>query len=218
MRKPARLLGAGILASLILASAVATASAGRLEVSNQNFRIVFSPLRFETGGGTPINCTVTMEGTFHYRTILKVARSLIGYVTRAIVARPCSGFGQAYAYNGTEGELTSNVNSLPWHVTYEGFTGSLPAIATIRLLLSGWRFILRGALSICLSIYGPNRNASAIAIRRAETGAITGIEPDGTIGYAPEANPGGECGTGFFSGLGATTVLGRAEAITVRLI
>lgn len=71
-----------------------------------------------------------MEGTFHYRTIVKVERSLIGYVTRAIFGRPCTGFGEMWEYNGTEGSLTSNVNSLPWHFTYDGFNGTLPNISS----------------------------------------------------------------------------------------
>lgn len=216
MRKSIKLLGMALVSALILASAVTAASARNLEVSNQNFRIVYSPLSFEAAA--TINCSVTLEGTFHYRTIVKSIGALIGYVTRAIVRRPCEGLGEAWAYTEREGELTNNVTSLPWHVTYEGFEGTLPDIRTIRLLLRGAKFAIQGIFGICLSIYGPNRNIEAIATRSVATGAITEVNPDNSRTYTPESNPGGECGAGRFRGRGTTTVLGSSTSITVRLI
>jgi hypothetical protein len=204
---------ATLFATLALASAVSVASARNFSVSNQNFRIVYTPLQSETGGGTPINCSVTLEGSFHYRTNAKTIGALTGYITRAQVHRPCSGFGEAWIYNGTEGGLTNNVNSLPWHTTFEGFTGTLPSISTMRLLLSGFRYLVQASFGICLSIYGPNRTQNAIASLNA-SGVITGVSPDSQL-IAEES---GICGSLNYSGNGTVTVLGTSTSITVRLI
>jgi hypothetical protein len=212
MRTSIKLAGAALVAALVFAGTVTAASARNLSISNQNFRVVYTPLIFEIGSGTPINCNVTMEGSFHYRTSSKSIGSLTGYITRAVVSHPCTGFGEAWIYNGIDRALTNNVNSLPWHTTFEGFTGTLPAIASLRLLAIGSRFVIQGVFGVCLSVYGPNSN-NAIATLNA-SGVITEIHPESQA--IPQES--GTCGTGVFSGRGVVTVLGSTTSITIRLI
>jgi hypothetical protein len=83
MRTAMRALGATLAASLLLAGAVSSASARIISSSNQNIRVTWASLEFS--GSVTIRCPVTFEGSFHARTIAKVARSLIGFVTRASI-------------------------------------------------------------------------------------------------------------------------------------
>jgi len=200
-----------LTATLLMGLAVSSATAGRLSLSNQRFRAVWSPLRFFGEGGieAEIRCPVTLEGSFHSATIQKVLRSLIGYVTRAI-----SGAGRACA----SGSATVLAETLPWHITYEGFSGTLPRITRIRLLLRRVAFIVEPGLSIrCL--YRENGTAQAAGEAIVEAGgAITGLEADRTI-RLPLFSGGGFCPTeGGFEGTGTVTLQGAATRITVRLI
>jgi hypothetical protein len=134
------LLGA-LTAATMLASAIGNASANRLSIApSERFRITWTPITLETAPEAeplPIACNVTLEGSFHYRTIFKVLRSLIGYVTKAATQHPCSGWGEAWYHNGVEeaglGHIT---DTLPWRISYEGFDGILPQIAGVRVLFS----------------------------------------------------------------------------------
>jgi hypothetical protein len=212
MHRSASLVIGALAASLILATT--TASARNLSLSNSNFRATYSPIELETGGGTPISCLVTMEGSFHSTTIVKSIGALIGYITRSSLARPCTGFGEAWIYNGTEGGLTGNVNSLPWHVTYEGFTGTLPAIGRLKLLAHGLRIAVQAVFGVCLSIYGPNKNYNK-SINVKAGGTFGEVSPDETQVIEQES---GNCGAVSFRARGSVTVLGSSTPITVTLI
>jgi hypothetical protein len=214
MRRSIKLGFATVVAAIMLAAAVGTASAGRLETSSQPFRVVWTPLTL-TAGGLTVECPITLEGSFHYRSIAKVIGSLSGLVTRAAVnSAACAGFGRAWVYNGIEETLgTRLTTSLPWHSTFEGFGGTLPNISSIRYLLTGPRFLINCVFS--LSTYGgPTTNLVGIAAITA--GRITGLTPERepTIARTNGACP----SPGEFSGSGAVTVLGSATAITIRLI
>jgi len=110
-------------AALAMGLAVGSVSANRLSVSNRNFRITWTELMF-TSGATSISCPLTLEGSFHYWTIAKVERALIGNISRA-------SFGSASCPGG---HATALQETLPWHVTYDGFRGVLPRITEIFLL------------------------------------------------------------------------------------
>jgi len=129
MHTRSKLALAGLAATLLMAFAVNSASANHLSVSSQNFRLVWTALTFfgEGTGSTEntIICPVTLEGSFHSSTLAKVIGALIGHVTRAtVVGTSCTG-----------GRATILQETLPWHVTYEGFSGTLPRITAVRLLL-----------------------------------------------------------------------------------
>ncbi len=153
MRTSVKLCFTALTAALLLASAIATTSARNLSVSNQQFRVTWQELEFAIEIVTII-CHVTLEGSFHYRTIVKRERTLIGYITQVAVRRPCRN-GEAWAANGREAHPRLGVlaNTLPWHVTYEGFAGTLPCITSIFLLLRGARFKIHSFFNT-LGLYG----------------------------------------------------------------
>jgi hypothetical protein len=175
MRKTLMLAMTALTAAFLLATSVGTASARNLSVSNQNFRIVWRELTF----GGIVNCEVTLEGSFHYRTIVKRERTLIGWITRAIVRHPCR-TGEGWADNGSEvilGGRTAVKATLPWHLTYETFLGTLPTITGLRILLRAPSFVIF-ANNICLARYGlAEDNISALA--RVTGGVIEEVTPVG---------------------------------------
>src|ERR1051325_2819885 len=81
-----KLILAGLAAALTMAIAANSASARNLSISHgELFNAVWRPISFSSGGLVAAECDVTLEGSFHYRTALKVRESLLGYITRAIV-------------------------------------------------------------------------------------------------------------------------------------
>lgn len=120
MRRNMRLLVCTCTAASLLAIAVAVASANRLAFNENGKRFTFASLEF-TGGGATVRCPLTLEGSYHSRTLAKVAEALIGYINRAV-------FGTC-----TGGNWRANTETLPWHLRYAGFTGTLPTITTLKL-------------------------------------------------------------------------------------
>jgi len=224
MRFTIRLALVALAATAVLATAVGGASARNLSVSNTRFRIAWAPLSFNEPGGLGVRCNITMEGSFHTATIAKVERSLIGFVTRARVAQETcrtSLFTTARAipWNGEEVILGATIGqSLPWHVTYEAFRGTLPNITGVVLLLRGVRFRLEIPATGCLGDYG----AAETNLR----GIVNIVSREATT-LTPEANPAAplineieeECpATGTFSGNGTVTLQGTTSRIRVTLI
>lgn len=140
MKERSKLIIAGVSATLVMASAISSASANRLSISHGGlWEAVWRPLRFRTSGAVGVECPVTIEGSFHSATIRKIERLLIGSVTRASIG-PCE-----------IGAATVLSEALPWHVQYLGFLGMLPQIAGVRLILVGVSFRVREVLGrVCL--------------------------------------------------------------------
>ena len=206
MRTSAKLGLTALMAALLLASAISTASARSLSVSNQNIRVMWSSLEFN--GGVIVRCRVTLEGSFHSRTIVKMARTLIGAITRATVDE----------LDCTNGNGRPRNETLPWHITYEGFTGTLPNITSVFVLLSRLRFLLT-VPGLCTGEYGiATDNITGRATLNAGR-EITELEPvagrnratlhSGTV-FCP--------GSGTFGGRGTVTLLGTTTRIRVTLI
>jgi len=198
---------AGLTAALLMSVTVGTASAGRLSVSNNRFRVTWSPLNLNPG---EVRCNVTLEGSFHSATVQKTAGALIGNVTRAIVAPP------AQCRNG---EATVVQESLPWHVRYRGFNGNLPRLSGVILGLVVARLRAHvNSLGATCEITGTPEHPSVGIAEVGEEGRITGYRSDENaripfLGLC--AISGAE---GSYSGTGALTVLNAATSITVRLI
>jgi hypothetical protein len=120
-----------------LALTIGSTSANRLSASNHRFRLTWASLRMfpENETGAPdIRCPVTLEGSFHSATIRKTAGALIGAVTKGIVNAaepPCAG-----------GHATVRQESLPWHVTYESFRGTLPNITSVEFLVRRYSLVI----------------------------------------------------------------------------
>jgi len=204
MRNRTKLVLTALTAALVLSAAVGSASATRLEISNTGIRVLYRALTFsESGGGSETICPVTLEGTFHSRTISKVANSLVGFITRAFSASAsCTGAGRAVVLAGT----------LPWHVRYESFEGTLPNITGINLLLEGASFLITEFGVSCLY----RGQARGTAVREAG-GAITlRADPNRLI---PKSSGGILCpANGRFAGAEPVTNLGGTTPIRVTLV
>ena len=167
---------------------------------------MWRPLTFNsTGGGVrEVKCNVTLEGTFHQRTITKVAGLLMGYVTRAIL-NECS-----------QGAATILTETLPWHVQYAGYTGTLPNITGITqdLIGASYRVQPEGFLA-CLSVTEVNHPGVAISnVTRGEV-LTQRVDETATIPLQGFCAFGGE---GKLSGTGTVTVLGGTAHPLIRLI
>jgi hypothetical protein len=139
-----RLALASLAATLVFAAAADLAGARRIEVSEQRFRVVFPRVGYSSEG-TNVECSITLAGSFHSRTISKVSGQLIGYITSGNVHRPCNA-GEAWLLNGTERLPDGTAPAtLPWHVRYESFSGTLPNITRIKIQIIGYSY-----LEICI--------------------------------------------------------------------
>jgi hypothetical protein len=136
MRTSIKLSLTGLVAALLLSVTVGAASARNLSISNTNARITWSRLEFVA----PITarCQITLEGSFHARTAAKVVGSLVGSVTRATVKTESCTNGRVVASN------------VPWHITYEGFRGTLPNISDVLLLIRDFLFKIERAVGTAL--------------------------------------------------------------------
>lgn len=227
MSRRARLPTGALAAALLLAAAVGTASANRLRFSNQSFRIVWSGLVFVEPNAPmrPIglSCPVTMEGSFHSATISKVRSSLIGYITKAITA-PELCFGEQdprlFIRNGTQIFLDGNTyESLPWHIQYDSFSGTLPAITGVRVGIVGMAFLILDIFHQCLFMSNAANPAYGIFQREAG-GAISGFRAEEMTAIPlKEALNGRPCPMSIrWMETGTVTLLGTTTRITLTLV
>jgi hypothetical protein len=209
MRLRCKLLLAGLAVSLLMSFAVGSASANRISVTNKQIRATWSNLRFADNGGTGrMTCQVTLEGSFHSATLRKIRGALMGYITSAIV----------HSTSCTGGSTTILNESLPWHVTYDSFTGVLPNITGIIILLHSLAFAVElGFGGPCLYAADATHRARGRVNIGAGGGGNT-IDADNTIRLLrtsgtflcpPETS---------FSGSGQVTLQGNTSRISVTLI
>jgi hypothetical protein len=197
------------LVTVLLAAAVTgTATARSFSFSNRNFRVVWTSVEFSSPLGGSTLCRVTLEGSFHSATMSKVDKALIGYVTRASVVNSCIG-----------GRVTIHQETLPWHVTYNGFRGTLPTITSIRILLNGATYDVKSNLLLrtCTVRLEPAHEVLGEGLLNAAS-EITEIRPDETI-RIPVI--GCEIAEGEFrsaAGDGLATLLGNTTRIRITLI
>jgi hypothetical protein len=198
-----RTLLAIIGAAILLGALVSAASAGRLEISTQALRGAFRSVDFNAAFGTT-RCQLTLEGTFHSRTSVKTIGSLVGYLTRAILG-PCA-----------TGAATILTETLPWHVRYSGFEGTLPEIRSIIAHAIGVSARVREPGGItCLLRSSAARPATLTVHRDTVTHAITEAGIGGTVPTGAECF--GAEGT-FTSDSGTITVSNSSTRITINLI
>jgi hypothetical protein len=188
------------LAVALLLVLQANAGAVRLHISNTGIRATYSQLRIadSLGGEIEARCPVTLEGTFHESAITKTADALLGYITRAIVNRAActfhGGITDVTILNGTERLLTGDIptTSLPWHMRYERFFGTLPRITQIDIKvirLAVLALFLGGSCLYRSSTEAPARFGIA---RNLTTGQVTTIFPD-AVTRIPRAGGGIFC-------------------------
>jgi hypothetical protein len=172
MRRRSQIIIAALIAACALAAIVGTANARRLALSENHILAHFRALTFEGGIGPQIVCAVSIEGSFHSRTLEKIARSLIGYISEVRVKRPCTG-GEAWARTTQEGRTPE---SLPWHILYERFIGALPRIEGIELTLDNAAFLVSiPGIGDCLFKATPTSPMRGIVNREVATGRVTGL-------------------------------------------
>ena len=202
---------AALLSTAALGLIVGTATAGRLSVSNQNFRATWTSLEFETASRLGrVLCPTTFEGSFHNGTIVKTLGNLVGYITRAAMGGPETCIG---------GETTILTETLPWHITYNGFNGTLPTI-------TGTKFNL---IRVAFVVHIASANTTCLAASTAERPMRGTVNINGSgeaLTLTPERSAqipltGGICALTrgvMLEDPGTVTVLGSASVITVTLI
>jgi hypothetical protein len=209
MRRRSRLILAGLAATLLMGLATSTASANRLSVGNTKFRITWGTLFIVNDPNFHSRCPITLEGSFHSATIRKVARALIGSVTRGIVKNDSC----------PEGHFTVLQEKLPWHLTFEAFTGTLPTILGFEALLSRYSFQVEYGLSITCLYHDRGSLEENIEMQVLRVGGvITTVTPNekqqgefvsGSIGCPRESG---------ITGVGQAFLLGNTTRIALTLI
>lgn len=166
MLKYSRTLLALVGATVAMGALVATASANRLALNSTSIRATWTSMTF-TALEITVRCRVTLEGTQHSATITKSAGALIGYITGATVDEA----------NCTGGRARANTETLPWHVTYESFTGTLPNIEAISTRVAGGTFEINTPLTLGNCRY---EGSNTGRYNREARGVLTTVEVIGT--------------------------------------
>jgi hypothetical protein len=161
--------------------------------------MTFSVFRPAGGGfGFPSECALTLEGSLHSRTLVKTTGALIGYITRATLGT-CS-----------RGSATILSTSLPWHVRYASFSGTLPNITRLNSTFTGFQYQIREP------VFGVTCLAAGGVGQLNYTREVGGVLPSAEIGGTFPTNCGIET---TVSGISSSlTVLGAATRITATLI
>lgn len=220
-----RRLAAALIAAVALSAAIAvSASARYLSVNSQTFRVTWASMILQNQDWSiSVECNVTIEGTFNERILNKVRGLLIGHVTRAFIGNCVGEENEIYALNGIERlEGVTVGNTLPWHIQYVEFLGTLPTISSIRIAIVDASFLVRSASLFELCLY---RSTTASPWR-----ALMLLAPSGTgvvtsflnIESAPIPRAGGSVfscpSTISPSGGGGMQVLNSTASIVFRLI
>ncbi|HEX7292474.1 MAG TPA: hypothetical protein VF250_15250 [Conexibacter sp.] len=184
-----------LLATLVVAAALGTlvgaASARNLSLSHQTFRATYANVEYQSSIAT-VRCPLTIEGSFHRRTIVKTVGSLVGYITAA-------GHGACSAPGATVLRET-----LPWHIRYASFVGTLPNVTGLNFSVIDYSVTIRDPFgSLCL-IRSTATEPVTLAFTREGLTGISRANLSGTLETA-----GAAC-----NGL-AVTIVGPSTSITV---
>jgi hypothetical protein len=181
----------------LLCAAVGAASARNLSLSTQTLRATWQNLEVSEMFGVIVRCQLTLEGSLHARTHVKVVGTLIGYVNRAAMSCPVF-------------EWRLLTETMPWHVRYRLFAGTLPNIASWWTSIVGFAIGIRSSLG--MSCLGRSTAAEPFQLtynRGAGGGLIEGV----ASGSFPAECGGGATNTLSFAGRTATI-----QAATLTLI
>jgi hypothetical protein len=204
MHRRTKLIIGALTVAIALTAAVASASANRIETSEQQFLVLFRELTF-SGGGANVICPVNLEGSFHSKTLSKVNEQLVGYITEGVAHLPCQ-----------QGSATVQTSSLPWHIHYESFTGTLPNITGINQRSDNGGFIVEVFGAQCL--YEATAASPFKATIVVSGGTVTGLRVNETAAV-PKRSGGILCpGSGTLRGTGTVGRQSDWRPITVRLV
>jgi hypothetical protein len=223
---------AALVAIVALGAAVGTAHARNLSIrgAERGFRftwpafraVIFTGVTIKTGYLT--DCPVTLEGSFHTATVAKINRWLLGYVSSANVAEAsCRGVIGPEEFNGGQPfpvKLRVLRETLPWHLQYLSFAGTLPGIASIRVQFVGAAFQVYELVSGGWCLY---RSEAATPMPYTLTlGAgreVTTVRPDASPTPLPLFAAGALCESGGMAYSGDATVSSPSGiAISITLI
>jgi hypothetical protein len=189
-------------ATVLLGVLVGAASAGRLSTSSQTLRASFASLEFAGAFGTT-RCAVTVEGSFHERTTTKVVDKLVGYIT-SVTLGACA-----------TGSATVLTETLPWHVRYSGFSGTLPNITATQATIVGVATRIRETGGVGCLARTTVEEPATMRFTREASGAITAATLGGSV------RSGAECfgAVATFAGVSnSVTVANNSNRISVTLI
>jgi hypothetical protein len=158
----------GLLAAALLATIAFPAGAGRLSISTREWIATWREMRV-TGGFGSTTCTLTLEGELHTKTIEKTRSSLLGYVIGAST-RGCGAF-----------PATVLRETLPWHIQYESFTGTLPNITAAAMKIIGFSFRIRESFGIQCLFRSTEARPLLDTLRREASGTIRTTTLSGTF-------------------------------------
>jgi len=211
MCRQGRLLVMLLVGAGALALGVATASAAKLSVTNQMIRITWSSVRFNEGRA---QCPVTLEGSLHARTMQKVQGQEIGVIIAGRTGR-CT-VGSAVLLTAEDGQRTT----LPWHIRYDGYSGTLPAITRLRWHIFEMSYRVVDELELCLYTSTPTRPALLDLVREeGGSGAIRSVSFFGTEAIPlVSGNPLICDASGLLGGSGSVTTWGSTTRVTLTLI
>jgi len=164
-----RMLFAAVGATMMFGALVGIASARTITYSESRLTARFARVEFSGAGGTT-RCNLTLSRVFHSRTISKVLESLVGLITEASVGGCDPGTGSATILRET----------LPWHLRYNGFSGTLPNITAIQYKVVGFAYRVRepGSLECLVTT---TAGAPIITRSGATSGVNTAEEVEGTF-------------------------------------
>jgi len=162
-------------AAALLCAAVGTASARSFSVSAQQWRAVWTTFEIRLETGVVWRCPLTLEASFHTRSLAKVSEALVGFVHRA-------------AITGCPIETRLLSETLPWHVRYRSFSGLLPNITAVSVGIVGFAIQIREPSFTCL---GTSTAAAPLilTINRAVGGGLNEATPSPSSSIATTCTP-----------------------------
>ncbi len=212
MRKHSKLLLAALTAILALSFATSTATANRGFSFTPNERILIIFPRFIFGGGFGnVTCGITLHGSLH-RTIPKIEGTLVGMIESMLIN--ITGCTESF---GVGNMTDARVLTLPWHLRYVSFTGTLPVVRTIRLIQLGFSILfdyeILGGDARCLYLMNQGEDLAVEA-----RGTITSVSLIREAANRPVRPPStANCPDLSLSGSGTLTD-SAGRVVTVRLI
>jgi hypothetical protein len=204
MIKRGKFILAVLCGSAVALAAVGMASARNLSISNSSIRMTWARLEFRTERTTS-KCEVTLEGSFHSRTMQKVRETLIGLLTRADVTS-CEG-----------GRVTFLTGTLPWHMRYRSFSGTLPAFTGVAINNVGMAWLMEPMPGISCLYRATEGQPALTEASVSARGEVLGISESASANiplfagtFCPPASA--------ITGTGRVTLLGTTTAVSMTLI
>jgi hypothetical protein len=213
-----------LTAAALLASAAGTASARNLSVrgAEGGYRLVwpaFHVVMRWNNNRLGARCPVTMEGSFHNRTMPKIFWTLIGHLTRAAVNEgACRGFSGPEE-NAWSVRVQLLSETLPWHVQYLAFVGTLPAIEAVKVQVIGAAIrVYEEAIGWTCLYRSTVTNPLIYRFALSREGTVTGFTPEAGRAIPPVS--GFACNEeGLeYRGEATVTALGATARLTIQLI